>query len=420
MPFLYDTATAAYHLGIRLAAPFSTKASLWLKDRRNMWAALEAAAPQLQGCLWMHCASAGEFEQGLPVLEAIRKERPEMPVLLTFFSPSGLHAKRHHPMATHVAPLPADGRANAARLLALIKPRAAVFVRYEFWHHHLHALKAAGVPTFLLSAIFRPGQPFFRWYGATHRAMLRCFTGILAQDQRSVDLMRTVGITTATLTGDTRYDRVLAIVEADERLPMAEAFAGDAPTLLCGSTWPADERLLLDAFQRMGTAPKCIIAPHEMHPDQLKAVEAQFPKPLVRWSELEGGDSGNVAAMLGPERSGTLLVDRMGLLSRLYRHGSVAYVGGGFGTGIHSVLEPAAWGRPVVFGPNHAKFPEARGLMEAGAGWQVDDATQLSDLLIYLCQDTEARERAGKAAAAFVHGRGGATPRAVQRILPFL
>lgn len=420
MPILYDTATAAYHLGIQLAAPFSTKASLWLKDRQDMWATLEAAAPKLQGCLWMHCASVGEFEQGLPVLEALKQERPGLPVLLTFFSPSGLHARRQHPLATHVAPLPADGRANAARLVSLIKPRAAVFVRYEFWHHHLHALKAAGVPTFLLSAIFRPSQPFFRWYGATHRAMLRCFTGILAQDDASVQLLGRLGITTASLTGDTRYDRVRAIVEADERLPMAEAFAGDTPTLICGSTWPADVRLVLDAFQRMGAAPKCIVAPHEMDAGQISAVEAAFPKPLVRWSELEGGDVGNVAAMLGPERSGTLLVDRMGLLSSLYRHGNIAYVGGGFGSGIHSVLEPAAWGRPVIFGPRHTKFPEARGLMEAGAGWQVDDATQLSDLLTYLCQDTEGRERAGKAAAAYVRGQGGATPKAVARILPYL
>lgn len=411
MPLLYTIATGLYHWGIRAAAPFNPKAKAWVEGRRGMWQRLQTKADVLRGCLWMHCASVGEFEQGLPVLEELKRQHPDLPVLLTFFSPSGFEARKQHPLATHVDYLPADGPANAARLVKLVQPRAAVFVKYEFWYHHLHALKAAGVPVFLISALFRPGQLFFRWYGGAWRSMLQCYTRIFTQDEASRQLLAGIGITKAEAAGDTRPDRVMRIVEADEALPIAAAFRGKRRILVCGSTWPADEDLLLAAIQRTSFAGtfKLIVVPHELKPEQLQRIEERFPKPLVRWTELEQTSPENIAATLGQEAQGTLLVDRMGLLARLYKYADVAYVGGGFGDGIHSVLEAAAWGKPVLFGPKHTKFTEAAGLIAAGAAHEVIDARNAAAHLSRYFSDASMLSVASQAARNYVHRKTGAT-----------
>lgn len=407
---------ASYTILVRAAAPFHPKARAWVTGRRGLWERLEAKAPGLRGCLWMHCASVGEFEQGRPVLEALHAAHPERPVLVTFFSPSGYEARKDLPLATHVDYLPADNAANGARLVALLRPSAVLWVKYEFWPGTLGALAAARVPTFLVSAIFRSGQPFFRWYGGAWRRMLRGLTHLFVQDEGSRALLERIGIRHVTVSGDTRFDRVRAIVEANEELPTAAAFRGAGPVLVCGSTWPADEALLRDAFAGMDRAVKALVVPHELSPSGLAATEARFPKPLVRWSELERTPPGNAAAMLGSNPAGTLLVDRMGLLARLYRHGDVAYVGGGFGEGIHSLLEPAAWGLPVIFGPRHTKFAEARGLIAAGGGFEVHNSDQLRTVVRRLLTDPEARRSAGAAAAQYVHAQAGATARVVERV----
>lgn len=411
MPLLYSIATGLYHWGIRAVAPFNPKAKAWVVGRRGTWQRLNAKADTLRGCLWMHCASVGEFEQGLPVLEELKRQHADLPVLITFFSPSGYEARAHHPLATHVDYLPADSAANAARLVQLVQPRAAVFVKYEFWYHHLHALKAAGTPVFLVSALFRPGQLFFRWYGGAWRNMLQCYTRIFTQDEASRQLLLGTGTTTVEVAGDTRPDRVLRIVEADEALPIAAAFRGKHRAVVCGSTWPADEELILEAIQRTPLAGtfKLMVVPHELDPEQLLRIEARFPKPLVRWSELERTSPENIAATLGVEPGGTLLVDRMGLLARLYKYADVAYVGGGFGDGIHSVLEAAAWGKPVLFGPKHTKFTEAKGLITAGAAHEVRDASTLAARLQMLFDDDAARANASQAARNYVIGKAGAT-----------
>lgn len=416
MPFLYDLGTGLYHAAVRAAAPFVPKAHAWVDGRRGLWERLETRKDALQGCLWMHCASVGEFEQGRPVLEAIKAARPDLPVLLTFFSPSGYEAVKGFPLATHVDYLPPDSAAHAQRLVRTVRPAAAVFVRYEFWYHHLHALRQQGVPTFLASAVFRPGQPFFRWYGSTHRAMARSFTHIFTQDEASLRLLESIGIRSCSVAGDTRYDRVARIAAMNEDLPIATHFKGERPLIVCGSTWPADEELVLSA----GVEGKYMVVPHELDEAHLAAVERGFPKPLARWSELEGGPPEHIAAVLGPEPRGTLLVDRMGLLSRLYRYADVAYVGGGFGDGIHSLLEATAWGVPVVFGPNNRKFIEARELVAVGAGFEVRDANGLRTVLHTLLTDTAARSKAAQAAKDHTRSRTGATERIVTVILPAL
>ncbi|MBV6403833.1 MAG: 3-deoxy-D-manno-octulosonic acid transferase [Flavobacteriales bacterium] len=407
---------ACYTAMVRLAAGFHPKARAWVAGRRGLWERLAAKADRLQGCLWMHCASVGEFEQGLPVLEALRAEHPDRPVLVTFFSPSGYEARKHLPLATHVDYLPADSPANGARLVALLRPSMVLWVKYEFWPGTLGALHAAQVPTFLVSGIFRPGQPFFRWYGAAWRRMLRGFTHLFVQDEASRVLLAGVGIRAVTVSGDTRFDRVRAIVAGREGLPLAEAFRGSGPVLVCGSTWPADEALLQQALADVPGPVKCLVVPHELSAAGLETSEARFPEPLARWSELEHTPPANVGAMLGTAEGATLLVDRMGLLARLYRHGDVAYVGGGFGDGVHSLLEPAAWGLPVVFGPRHTKFAEAGGLIDAGGGFTVRNAAELQAVLRRLLKDPGARHTAGEAAARFVRERSGATARVVEGV----
>lgn len=425
MPLLYDIGLALYHTGIRVVAPFNAKAKAWVKGREGTWARLEAKRNELQGCLWMHCASVGEFEQGRPVLEALKKQRPEMPVLITFFSPSGYEARkllgsaRSDSLVTHVEYLPADGAVNAARLLDLVRPKAVLWVKYEFWYHWLRAIAQRKIPLFLVSAIFRNGQPFFKWYGGTHRSMLKCFTQLFVQDEASYALLTSIGVDNVIVSGDTRFDRVAQIAAANVDLPIASAFKGEHPLLIAGSTWPEDEALLLSTFAEMDSAPKCIVVPHELDAQHLQSIENSFPKPLARWSEVESTTAENIAHTLGGQATATLLVDRMGLLAQLYRYADVVYVGGGFGDGIHSLLEAAAWGKPVIFGPRHHKFAEAMGLIEAGCGFEVYEPSQLCILLMTLSDEQLCRS-VSMAAATYVNERTGATDRIVAAITPRL
>jgi 3-deoxy-D-manno-octulosonic-acid transferase len=427
MPLLTDLGTALWSMTAKAVAPFNAKADAWVKGRRGLFDRLEQRAGDLRGCLWMHCASVGEFEQGLPILEAIKREQPDLPVLLTFFSSSGYEARKDHPLATHVDHLPLAGRREAERLVHLIQPKAVLWVKYEFWYHILHALKNAAVPTFLVSAIFRPEQAFFRWYGAEWRAMLHCFTQVFVQDERSLALLHSIGVKTASVSGDTRFDRVSAIVDQQQVLPLALAFhrAMDAPVLIAGSTWPADEVIIAEALGRMSTPPRMIIVPHEPTAKAVEQVMAQMPAPAERWSTLDSGHHEGAQPRSPMDRSApdsdplyarTLVMDATGLLARAYQHADMAYVGGGFGDGIHSLLEAAAWGVPVIFGPRHTKFAEAQGLIDADAGVEVRNAEDLARVLTRWTREPDVRRLAGLSAQHYVADRVGAT----ERILPAL
>lgn len=424
MPVLYDFGLGIYHLGIRLASPFVPKAKAWVDGRRGTWTRIEAKREALRGCLWMHCASVGEFEQGRPVLEALKREWPDLPVLVTYYSPSGYQSHKESALITHADYLPADGRRNAKRLLDMLQPRAALWVRYEFWLHWLRAIHKRGVPFYLISAIFRRKHPFFRWYGGTHRAMLRCFSRLFVQDEASLGLLASIGITNVTVSGDTRFDRVEAIAREADRLPIGLAFhrAMDAPVLIAGSTWPADEDLIAETLRDLPNAPRLMLVPHEPTPAALDRAMRRMPRPIEHWSQLEQrlADPSSDPVPGPPDEdplfARTLLVDRMGILARLYQHADIAYVGGGFGDGIHSLLEAAAWGRPVIFGPNHRKFAEAAGLIEAGGGFEVRDAGQLRAVLARLLNDRQAREAASLAALGYVREHIGATDRIAKLI----
>ena len=409
MRILIGLGTVLYHAGIRLAAPFVPKARAWVDGRRGQWTRLEARSKELHGCLWMHCASVGEFEQGRPVLEALKRERPELPVLLTFFSPSGYEARKDYALATHVEYLPPDSRANAERLQALAQPSLAIFIKYEFWYQHLHSLKNAAVPTYLVSAIFRSSQPFFTWYGAAYRAMLRCFDKVFVQDEASRELLSGIDVRNVTVSGDTRFDRVSAITADPVRIPFAEHFAHgqERPVLVAGSTWPPDEALLAEQQRSI----PMMIVPHEISAAHVQQLRQRFTSDACTVLEYEE------RVMTRPDARCThLIVDRMGLLSRLYNYADITYVGGGFGSGIHNTLEAAAWGKPVIFGPNHARFAEAQGLIDAGAGFCVRNADELHEVLQRLLSDPGALRTASQAAAHYVRERTGATARVVSGI----
>ena len=411
MPLLYDIGLGLYHLGIRAAAPFKPKARAWCDGRKDLWQRLELKSGSLQGCLWMHCASVGEFEQGRPVLEAIKAQRPELPVLLTFFSPSGYEARKDFPLATHVDLLPMDSASNARWLVDLVKPKAVLWVKYEFWYHYLHTIKAAGIPAFLVSAIFRREQSFFKWYGGTFRKMLRCFDRLFVQDEDSRELLSSIGVPNVTVSGDTRFDRVVAMAQEARTIAFADRMERQANgrLLVCGSTWPDDERLLASVADAVHT--HTVIVPHEITADHLGKLSETFDPPPMPVSDYE-------ARMKDPDFYWhRVVVDRYGVLSTLYRYADVAYIGGGFGDGIHSLLEAAVWETPVIFGPRHTKFAEAKGLIEAGGGFEVRNAPELKGVLQRLLNDPAALGNASFAAGKYVRERVGATDQVVERVL---
>ncbi|MCU0320318.1 MAG: hypothetical protein MUE88_09615 [Flavobacteriales bacterium] len=427
MPVLTDLGTRGWAVAMRLAAPFHPKAKAAVQGRKGVWERLEAQRERLQGCIWMHSASVGEFEQGLPVLEAIKAQHPDVPVLLTFYSPSGYEARKQHPIADHVEYLPQDSRSNAERLCSLIKPRTVLWVRYEFWYHYLTTFRRRQIPTFLLSATFRPEQPFFRWYGGPWRRMLNCFERIFVQDTRSQELLTDLGVRHVLHTGDTRFDRVAGIAGKGGSVPLAHAFhrAYDAPLLIAGSTWPTDERLLAEALGQMRKAPRLLLVPHEPTEANVQRSMQGMPPPVARWTEVAAQLEPGARPNGGPNDDDplfarTLVMDTTGLLARAYQHADIAYVGGGFSGGIHSVLEAAAWGLPVIFGPDHHKFHEAQGLMDADAAVEVRTAEDLARVLTRWMEHPQERLLAGLAAKRYVQDMAGATERTLPAVLSVL
>ncbi len=379
---IYNILTQAYFFGIKLASLWNPKAKQWVQGRVGVWDFLEIKIAKQradnQRLFWIHCASLGEFEQGRPVLEALRKSDPSVKILLTFFSPSGYEIRKDYPGADYITYLPADSAANAKRFVDLVRPDIAIFVKYEFWYHYLAQLKRQKIPTLLISAIFRPSQPFFKPYGGLHRAMLSCFTKIMVQDEASKSLLDGIGFKQAVVAGDTRVDRVVEIANNPIDLPLVKKFCGDAPVLVCGSTWPPDEAMLYPIFTHPSFKDwKYILAPHDVQPTHLQAIASKLNVPFVRYSKLEHT----------PPNARLLLVDNIGYLSSLYQFGRIAYIGGGFGQGIHNILEPAAYGLPVLFGPKYGKFEEARWMVEKGGAFDVRSKDDLIASLANLLEN---------------------------------
>jgi 3-deoxy-D-manno-octulosonic-acid transferase len=349
--------------------------------------------------VWFHAASLGEFEQGRPLMERLRREHPEYKILLTFFSPSGYEVRKNYDGADIICYLPLDTPINAIRFLRLIHPEVAFFIKYEFWWNYLHILKHRGVPVYSVSSIFRKEQVFFRWYGYQYRYVLRCFTHFFVQNELSKELLATLGVTNVTITGDTRFDRVLQIKEQAKQLPIVEAFKQNYKVFVAGSSWPPDEDLFIRFFNEHKDW-RLIIAPHVIGEDHLKEIISKLDRKYVRYTE---------ATLENVRDAECLIIDCFGLLSSIYRFGDISYVGGGFGVGIHNVLEAAVWNIPVLFGPNNKRFQEAQGLLQSKGGYEILDFDGFSSIMNRLMTDDKFLLESGKKAGDFVKSMTGAT-----------
>ena len=400
---LYTLGILAYTLGVRLAALCGHRQARLLAQGWRQWPEALRKLDKDRPVAWFHAASLGEFEQARPLLEAYRQRHPDRQVLLTFFSPSGYEVRHNYPQAEAVCYLPPDTPRNARRLVAAAHPSEAFFVKYEFWFNHLDALRRAGTKTYLFSAIFRPGQYFFRWYGGWFRRQLAiCFAHLFVQNEESIRLLRANGIAQCSLAGDTRYDRVNQIVQTAPRNAIVEAFLGNEEqhVVVAGSTWPPDEQLLHRWLPLLPAQTRLVIAPHQIHEEHLRQVEALFPDS-VRYSRC-------AAPGFAFHNQKVLIIDNIGMLSQLYRYARVAYIGGGFGVGIHNILEAVAYGAPVIFGPHYGKFQEAHDLIALGGAWSVGTESA-PDCLIPLLDNDDRYRRAQDACNELMRRNLGST-----------
>ena len=406
--------------GVAIASLFNEKVRKMWRGEREAFSILKEKVDPNAKYAWFHAASLGEFEQGRPIMECIRRDHPEYKILLTFFSPSGYEVRKNYEGADIVCYLPLDTITNARRFLRLIRPCMAFFIKYEFWYNYLHILRHRGVPTYSVSSIFRPGQIFFRWYGRQYGRVLKCFTKFFVQNEVSRELLATIGIHRVEITGDTRFDRVLQIKDAAKQLPLVESFvspvaseaAAQRKCFIVGSSWEPDEDIYIPYFSDKDW--KLIIATHVVSPERvglLKKRLVEQGKKVVLYSEADN-----------PEVKGTLseadvmIIDCYGLLSSIYRYADVAYVGGGFGVGIHNLPEAAVWGVPVFFGPNNARFQEAQDLKQNGGGLEITNSHDFEQLMNDLVAHPDTIKERGRQAGSYVMNRSGATDKILRSV----
>lgn len=402
---MYNVAIYLYLLGVAIASLFNEKVRKMWRGERDAFRVLREQVDPEAKYVWFHAASLGEFEQGRPLMEQLRREHPEYKILLTFFSPSGYEVRKNYEGADIICYLPLDTITNAQRFLRTIRPVMAFFIKYEFWYNYLHILKHRGVPVYSVSSIFRPDQVFFKWYGRQYRHVLNCFTHFYVQNEVSKELLAKIGITDVTVTGDTRFDRVLQIKEQARQLEVVEKFIEerDCPKVfVAGSSWPPDEEIFIRYFKEHPEW-KLIIAPHVIGEDHLQQIEKLLEgRKVVRYTKAE-------KSLSSLSSYDVLIIDCFGLLSSIYRYGTVAYVGGGFGVGIHNLPEAAAWGVPVFFGPNNERFQEAQQLKANGGGLEIKSYEDFERYMQEFAAHPETIGKCGAAAGHYVESMAGAT-----------
>ena len=400
-------------LGIAIASLFNEKVRKMWRGEREAFKILKQKVDPNAKYIWFHAASLGEFEQGRPLMERIRKNYPQYKILLTFYSPSGYEVRKNYEGADIICYMPVDTRLNAIRFLRLVRPVMAFFIKYEFWSNFLHILKHRNIPTYSVSSIFREDQVFFKWYGRNYAGVLKCFTRFFVQNEESKRLLEGIGITAVDVVGDTRFDRVLQIKEAAKHLPICEAFrtgvassqSADVPhhdfkVFVAGSSWPPDENIFIPFFNEHKDW-RLLIAPHVIAEEHLKLILSLIKgKKVVRYTQTTPEEAAE---------ADVLIIDCFGLLSSMYNYGDVAYIGGGFGVGIHNTLEAAVWNMPVIFGPNNKKFQEAQGLLKSGGGFEINTYEDFSGLMSSLMNDETFLKQAGDKAGTFVAHLAGAT-----------
>lgn len=406
--------------GIAIASLFNEKVRKMWRGEREAFKILKQKVDPNAKYIWFHAASLGEFEQGRPLMERIRKDYPQYKILLTFYSPSGYEVRKNYEGADIICYMPVDTRLNAIRFLRLVRPVMAFFIKYEFWSNFLHILKYRNIPTYSVSSIFREDQVFFKWYGRNYAGVLKCFTRFFVQNEESKRLLEGIGITAVDVVGDTRFDRVLQIKEAAKQLPICEAFrtgvassqSADVPhhdfkVFVAGSSWPPDENIFIPFFNEHKDW-RLLIAPHVIAEEHLKLILSLIKgKKVVRYTQTTPEEAAD---------ADVLIIDCFGLLSSMYNYGDVAYIGGGFGVGIHNTLEAAVWNMPVIFGPNNKKFQEAQGLLKSGGGFEINTYEDFSGLMGSLMNDETFLKQAGDKAGAFVAHLAGATDKVLASV----
>lgn len=406
--------------GIAIASLFNEKVRKMWRGEREAFKILKQKVDPNAKYIWFHAASLGEFEQGRPLMERIRKDNPQYKILLTFYSPSGYEVRKNYEGADIICYMPVDTRLNAIRFLRLVRPVMAFFIKYEFWSNFLHILKHRNIPTYSVSSIFREDQVFFKWYGRSYAGVLKCFTRFFVQNEESKRLLEGIGITAVDVVGDTRFDRVLQIKEAAKQLPICEAFrtgvassqSADVPhhdfkVFVAGSSWPPDENIFIPFFNEHKDW-RLLIAPHVIAEEHLKLILSLIKgKKVVRYTQTTPEEAAE---------ADVLIIDCFGLLSSMYNYGDVAYIGGGFGVGIHNTLEAAVWNVPVIFGPNNKKFQEAQGLLKSGGGFEINTYEDFSALMSSLMNDETFLKQAGDKAGAFVAHLAGATDKVLASV----
>jgi 3-deoxy-D-manno-octulosonic-acid transferase len=408
---IYNLFLFLFRRGIWLASFINLKAKKWLNGRKDIFKNLALNIQPEEKKIWFHCASLGEFEQGRPLIEKIKQQFPGYKILLTFFSPSGYEVRKNYTEANWVYYLPMDSPENARRFLDIVQPSLVVFVKYEFWYYYLKEIKQRSIPFLLVSATFRKKQPFFKWYGTFQRKMLFSFSHIFVQDTVSLELLKNINTDiSVSIVGDSRFDRVIEIANKFEPLPPIESFLKGEKCIVAGSTWRQDELMLQKVYGVLKEKNvKLIIAPHETHASRLEEIKKLFPKSVF-YSELTENNSRNMAVDV-------LVIDNIGMLSRLYYYGHINYVGGGFTKdGVHNVLEAAVYGKPVTFGPNYRKYREAVELIESGGGISFSNEAALNRVLFTLLGDMTDYSQKSIAAKEFVFSQRGATEKIVSYI----
>ena len=408
MLFLYNLTIYIAGFFLKIIALFSPKIKLFVEGRKNVFSVLEEKIKAEDKTIWFHSASLGEYEQGLPVIEKIKEKYPSHKIIVTFFSPSGYEVRKNNTVADVTIYLPLDTKSNAKRFLKVVHPEFAFFIKYEFWLNYLKELEKSKTPTYLISGIFRDNQMFFKWYGGFYRKALNTFTYFFVQNESSKQKIESIGFHNVIVSGDTRFDRVNAILERDNRLDFIENFKNNQPTIVVGSSWPKDEILIAEYINQAPENVKFIIAPHNIKPDQISDLFSKITKPTVLFSEKENKDLSDYSVFI---------IDTIGILTKIYSYGTIAYVGGGFGNpGIHNILEPATFGIPIVIGPNYSKFAEAVDLVKIGGCMPISTSAELKVIFDQLLNDKNFLEEKSAICKSFIQDHKGATETIIKLI----
>jgi len=402
MLFLYNFAIHLAGFFLRIVALFSPKIKLFVEGRKDVFSILKEKIKPEDQTIWFHSASLGEYEQGLPVIEKIKEKYPSHKIIVTFFSPSGYEVRKNNTVADATVYLPLDTKSNAKKFLKLAHPEIAFFIKYEFWLNYLKELEKSKTPTYLISGIFRDNQMFFKWYGGFYRKALKAFTYFFLQNEKSKEKIEAIGFQNVIVSGDTRFDRVAAILERDNHVDFIEKFKNNTPTIVIGSSWPKDETLLAAYINQASENVKFIIAPHNIKEDQISSLKTQITKSTVLFSEKDqAGDLSNY---------NVFIVDTIGLLTKIYSYATIAYVGGGFGNpGIHNTLEPATFGIPILIGPNYSNFAEAVSLVQLGGCISISNNDELKQVFDRLLTDKDYFEEKSQICKSFIRDNEGAT-----------